>query len=156
MNSFQSLPGDTALNPADIPSRGVSPFELQEKLRLWLHGPQRLPTSECVVESEGMVTLPKECLAEMRLRDRNNPTVNLMSTNNPATVLLCERYSNLRRLLKQLESSTPIQDNGIIAVVEIQQALTYWLKVSQSCMPEMKNFQQWSKQYGLFQDGIGL
>ena len=121
------------------------------------------------MESEGTVTLSKECLAELRMRDRKNPTVNLMSTNNPATVLSCERYSNLRRLLrvtawvlkfvnavkknKPLESSTPIPDNGILAVVEIQQALTYWLKVSQSCMPEMKNFQQWSKQYG---DGSGL
>ena len=115
------------------------------------------------------MTLPKECLAEMRMRDRKNPMVNLMSTNNPATVLSCERYSNLRRLLrvtawvlrfvnavkknKPLESSAPIQDNGNLAVVEIQQALTYWLKVSPSCMP---NFQQWSKQYGLFRDGIGL
>lgn len=42
-------------NPADIPSRGVSSQELQDKMTLWLHGPS-IPTMDAFVE---MVTPPR-------------------------------------------------------------------------------------------------
>jgi hypothetical protein len=35
-------------------------------------------------------------------------------------------------------------------------ALAYWLKISQSSMPEMKKFGEWTNQFGLFQDSSGL
>ena len=36
-DSWRHCPG--VKNPADIPSRGVSPSEFREKLSLWMHGP---------------------------------------------------------------------------------------------------------------------
>ena len=39
---------------------------------------------------------------------------------------------------------------------EIHVALTYWLKIAQSSVQEMKKFGRWTDQFGLFQDSSGL
>ena len=118
------------------------------------------------------MTAPRECLVEMKTRDREKLTVNLLSSNVPVAVLPCENYGTLKKLLrvtacvlkfanvikkcKDRESSTSSRADHILKAKDVNLALTYWLKVSQSSMPEMKNFQLWSKQFGLFQDGSDL
>ena len=57
-DKWKHCPG--MLNPADIPSRGVSTDEMQEKIDLWLHGPENLETVD---------TLPEECAIEMKAKD---------------------------------------------------------------------------------------
>ena len=55
--SWRHCPG--AQNPADIPSRGVSLVELQEKLTFWLHGLQGPPLLRHL-ESEEAMTMPNK------------------------------------------------------------------------------------------------
>lgn len=68
--TWRHFPG--VQNPADIPSRGITPNELQEKLDLWLHGP---PTTRDIPEMEDMTTEPEEYLIEMKVKDRERQTV---------------------------------------------------------------------------------
>jgi len=167
--SWRYCPG--AQNPADIPSRGVFPFDLQEKLRLWLHGPQGSLHLRRHVESEEAMTMPRECLSEMKASDREELTVNLLTSNVSTTVLPCENFSSLTKLLRVTayilkfinvmkdrvhSSGASSQADCILTAEDIHLALTYWLKVSQSSLAHMKNFPLWGKQFGLFQDGAGL
>ena len=46
---------------------GVSPRELQEKLDLWLHG---IPTLQYMEEDGEVMTVPEDCLVEMKTRDK--------------------------------------------------------------------------------------
>ena len=39
---------------------------------------------------------------------------------------------------------------------DVSAALVYWLKVSQSALPQAKRFQLWSQQFGLFRDSSGI
>ena len=156
-------------NPADIPSRGVSSSELQEKLGLWLHGP---PTSNSPLpqEEEEMVP-PEQCLTEAKTGQETLTMILVSPTTQPA-VLQCGSYSSLTRLLRvtayvmkfvhALSNSDPIMAKGIVratptlTVDEINSALTYWLKMSQSPLPEASKFRKWTHQFGLFQDEAGL
>ena len=82
-------------NPADIPSRGVSSQEFQDKMMLWLHGPS-LPTQD---HSKKMVTPPRECISEMRTR-KDKSTTTLITQVFPTALLQCEDYSCLKRLIR--------------------------------------------------------
>ena len=53
-------------NPADMPSRGVSPKELEDSL-LWRHGPSWLLS----IPSDGQneeITMPEECVEEIKVK----------------------------------------------------------------------------------------
>lgn len=157
-------------NPADIPSRGASPIELQEKLDLWLHGPPTSTVPDFPMEIE---RTPEQCLAEMKAQDGAGITTNLLSSISSVAILPCEAHSNLIRLLRvtayvqrfasvlktRMSSSRatiPAPPSLTLTADEIHLALTYWLKTTQSTMPEMKKFKKWTDQFGLFQDSSGL
>ena len=157
-DSWRHCPGTE--NPADIPSRGVSPRELQEKLDLWLHGP---PILQCVEVPGEVMTMPEDCFTEMKMKDKEKLTLSLLSSGPPATILPCEDYSSLKKLLrvtayvlkfvtniKNPESNTTTQARSVLNSEDVHLALIYWLKASQVTMPEMKNFQQWSGQLASF------
>ena len=96
----------------------------------------------------------------------------LVSPTTQPAVLQCGSYSSLTRLLRvtayvmkfvhALNNSDPIMAKGIVpatptlTVDEINSALTYWLKISQSPLPEASKFRKWTHQFGLFQDEAGL
>ncbi len=165
---WRHCPG--AQNPADIPSRGVSLQELQDKMTLWLHGPSMLMKDHST-EPEEMVTLPEGCLAEMRVRKEESTTV-LATQALPIAVLPCENYSCLKRLirvtayiLKFVNSArahggnraiSPRQVNCVLTAGDLNVALTYWIKVSQLSMIGTRNFDQWKAQFGLYLDDTGI
>ena len=90
-----------------------------------------------------------------------NPT----STSCP---LQCEDYSSLRKLLrvtayvlkfvallKKIPEAGP-QPYGSLTITDLETALTYWLKLSQSSIPLTNNFEHLKHQFDLFQDDKGL
>ena len=46
------------------------------------------------------MSVPSGCLTEMKTRDREKLTVNLLSSNLPVAVLPCENYDTLKKLLR--------------------------------------------------------
>ena len=166
VSSWKHCPGTQ--NPADIPSRGVSPTELQGKLELWRHGPSWTAPTDTDTAVE-LMEPPKECIDEMRIRDRDKPTLNLLNTYSAEAVLVLGNYSSLRRLLRvtayvlkfvnaarRKDVAGASQSGCTLTAEGVQRAMVYWLKNSQLPMPVMKEFQQWQKQFGLFQDDHGL
>ena len=167
---WRHCPG--AHNPADIPSRGVSPLELREKQDLWLYGPAGIALSEDSTALEETANLPEECLIEMKARNCEKLTFNLLSSNEPNAIVMCEDYSSLKRLLRvtayvlkfvrllRRSQSPNSQQCGqatyLLSAEDIKAALMYWVRVSQSALPQMEKFQQWSKQFGLFKDSCGI
>ena len=166
--SWRHCPG--IQNPADIPSRGVSATELQGKMDLWLHGPQCL---EGCTEPEKQVleTFPRECLMEMKSKDREKVTFSMVNSNRP-TVVPCEDYSTLQRLLRvtayvlkfiriirkqqKPDSQQSTQPSAVLCAEDIAAALSYWLKMSQSTLPDKEQFPLWNQQFGLFKDSDGV
>lgn len=157
-------------NPADIPSRGASSQEFQNKLSLWLHGPNLLVTDHDMETGE-MVTTPPDCLAEMRVR-KEKPTTALATQTSLTSVLPCENYGCLSRLIrvtawiqkfinsarthKDHEAGSHCHADCALTAGDLGIALTYWIKVSQSSMPGLRDFEQWRTQFGLYQDDSGI
>ena len=167
--SWRHCPG--IQNPADIPSRGVSAADLQRKMSLWLHGSLHLDESMELGKLK-METLPKECLMEMKVRDREKVTVSMVSSNGHA-LLPCEDYSTLERLLRVTayvlkfirlirkpqrrdSQQSLLQSSTILCAEDMSAALGYWLKMSQSTLHNEEQFPLWSKQFGLFKDSNGV
>ena len=55
-------------NPADLPSRGLAPFELANS-KLWIHGPKWL-TGKDTVSCPETAPMPTECAEELRVAER--------------------------------------------------------------------------------------
>lgn len=165
-SSWKHCPGTQ--NPADIPSRGVSSRELEEKMTLWLHGPSEAMVDP-LIDSRHAEALPEECLAEMKTKKEKSHTT-LVTQSLPIVLLPCERYSCLRRLIRVTayilkfigavrvgaDGSSTTQTGSILTAQDLNSALTYWIKMSQLTMSEMKNFDQWKLQFGLYRDGSGI
>jgi hypothetical protein len=158
-------------NPADIPSRGASTSELSEKLELWLNGPSTIEPASELIESED-TGLSDDCLAELKAGNREKVTANLLSCNDTGMAISCQDYSNLRRLLRvtayvfkfikllrrsKVPDAQQSSSNGeILTTSDINAALVYWLRQSQSALPQSQSFHIWSIQFGLFMDHDGL
>ena len=97
---------------------------------------------------------------------------NLFSSNDSNVIVSCQDYSNLRRLLrvtayvlkfikllrrsKSPESQQSSWNDCILTTSDLNAALVYWLKESQSTLPQSESFQICSRQFGLFKDHNGL
>ena len=160
-DSWRHCPG--VKNPADIPSRGISPSEFREKLSLWMHGPTSLEGS---IQLE---SLPEECAIELKVKHSKKVTTSLLSTAKDDALISCENYSSLKKLLrvtayvfKFIQLTRPCQDvstqqpSRSLSTEDVEAALHYWLMESQLALPGTDKFEVWSKQFGLFKDPSGL
>ena len=86
-------------NPADLPSRGVSPLELSRNV-LWWSGPEWLSDGNSV-DDHSLPEFPNECLTEMRIKDRQAVHGMLAADHNAglSRVIDSKRFNTLDRLL---------------------------------------------------------
>ena len=85
-------------NPADVPSRGLTPKELATS-ELWMNGPDWL--SDDVICDSPLTPMPEECRTEMQASDPEK-TIGLLTTAgllNIGQLMKCEDFSSLRHLL---------------------------------------------------------
>ena len=66
------------------------------------------------------------------------------------------KFIRLVRRSKDPNSDQSCLTGCILTTEDVSAALVYWLKVSQSALPQAKRFQLWSQQFGLFRDSSGI
>ena len=147
-------------NPADLPSRGITPRELAES-DLWPTEPVWLKNADLGRSHHSQ--MPEECLVEVR-HDRTEVTHGLlMPVESPAIeqLLNCKDYSSLRRLLtvtahvlkfcytllSKVRSGPQDSPSDFRSAAEHR-----WIIASQHALTSDKNFSQFKLQFGLFQD----
>ena len=83
-----------AENPADIPSRGLSPREFQGELSYWLKGPGWL--RETLPNPQDSDELPEGCIDEAW--NKQGDTVSMSVITTPSRIIRVENYSLFRKL----------------------------------------------------------
>ena len=127
-------------NPADIPSRGLSPTELS-RCKLWQDGPEWLRTGiECNQSLLG-TDIPNECKMELKTikKDTHLHVLLAQQTGLVGHVVDSERYSTTRRLyrvtatvLKFIHLLKRQVTSAELSVDDITKAEELWIRESQS------------------------
>jgi len=156
-------------NPADIPSRGITPSELRSNT-IWRHGPSWLVNLSCepnLVEEEDLI-MPEACAVELRAVQPKSSHILLSSSESAdlACVVKLENFSKLNRLLRVTAyvlrfvklCISRVRKNGTslpkeITASEVMNAENLWVRESQRDLVKHKNFPTWRMQFGLFLDG---
>jgi hypothetical protein len=147
-------------NPADIPSRGLTPQELASS-QLWASGPTWLEESELdkTTDSE----MPEECLVEMK-REKMELTHGLLTSGDSPSIeriMSCEDFSSLRRLVSVTSLVlkfckillSKVRPSAVDTISNFETtAETLWIVASQGSLLNAKSFKQWKLEFGLFQD----
>ena len=162
-------------NPADVPSRGMSPSGMSECV-LWIDGPKWLIEYEETSEEEfNSAQLPEECLEEMKAGDKEKWQIEASSsllavaeTVGVAQVIKCEDYSDLQRLLRVTAlvlkftnivkslSRKDVKPQVELTRQDIAEAEMLWIKEIQRSLSKNPKFEIWKQQFGLFVDGQGI
>ena len=152
-------------NPADIPSRGITPAELVS-CKLWRHGPDWLVDMKTEFEED--LQIPEECLKEMRATHCNlaHSSSNNSELNKLGNIICCKNFSQLRRLLrvtayvirfvelcKSKLKDTNVKSRTELTASEITRAETLWVMESQRGLIVNKAFETWRRQFDLFLEG---
>ena len=152
-------------NPADLPSRGITPTELAGS-KLWRYGPNWLIHKQ-PHEEEDAIEMPDECLREIKVS--HHPIHNLIVTNNHScrngvgAVMSCEDYGSLQKLLritayvmrfidalKQAIERRIVTSTSELTASELARAERLWIIESQKCLEVDKHFLIWQRQFGLY------
>ena len=156
-------------NPADIPSRGMSPLELLANA-MWRDRPGIPLPSVWMFEDEGVQSeesMSPDCVAEFRASDRP-PTVGLLARDawGITNIVKIANFSKLSRLLgvvtrvltfcsnlkNRVYPDRPTKLDGN----ERKMAETLLIKNAQGSLRENKKFSQWEKQLRVFTDQDGV
>lgn len=152
------------LNPADAPSRGRTPLEFVND-SAWFNGPEWVLNSMGNHEdtSTQITQIPVECEPELKSKDRQSNTHNLLSNEEASvSVIKIDDYSDLRRLLRvtarvimfiaRLRKREDLKDMH----QSIAQAEILWVKEAQRLLISDQNFEVWKRQFDLFYDQDGI
>ena len=152
--SWRHCPGRE--NPADLPSRGLTPLELSASA-LWRRGPLWMGEGGDVPIPESM-DMPKDCALELN----PGPTVGI------GAVMRCQDFSSLSRLfrvttyvLKFARALIKVLNKGdggyrTADLSDSKEAERLWIVESQSAITQDKNFDTWKRQFNLFLDSQGI
>ena len=154
-------------NPADIPSRGITPLELSTRV-LWHVGPPWLgkgePSSSIGNEE---VQLPVECLSELRSKDQQLVHGLLMAgtATKLSQMIDCKKFGSFERLIS---TTALVLKFGRILLNKIRpnntkescdlkaEAEHRWILECQELAMCDKKFEHWRRQLDLFQDENGV
>ena len=154
-----------ALNPADLPSRGQSLIEFVNNKR-WFDGPDWLLTMEEPATKKPLLSMPHECLAE--LRKTPAPTPVLVSQADTKLSVSClieiQRFSDVERLWRVTayvllfpESLQKTDSSSRMSTQWLEKAERLWVKAAQADLRSDSKYEtSWKAQLGVFEDNNGL
>ena len=141
-------------NPADIPSRGLSPAELYVS-DLWRHGPSWLHEELSI--NLLPPDLPEACAKELKLS--NIFCLMTANTSHVSTIIDCQRYSSIHKLHRvtayALKFVSLFKNKGQsreLTVNDLTEARKLWISECQATLLKDKNFSTWKVQFNLYQD----
>jgi hypothetical protein len=166
---------NTAVNPADLPSRGAKATQLIEA-DTWWNGPTflKLPEEQWPTKPQG-TSQDEEAMKEVKTESKNKSTCTNLTTSLNASVGNCirlEEFSSSKKLFRvtayvirfiaklksQLPNLTEFQKSaeGALTVKELEHAETIWLREIQKPIVASDKFGQIKNSLGLFVDGTGV
>ena len=149
-------------NPADIPSRGITPTELA-RCKLWRYGPDWLIQRNLVLE-EDSCDIPEECLKEIK-GTHCYVTHTSQTTLDLDKIISYKNFCHLQRLLRvtgyilrfveRCKSRTRVSEmiETELTAEEVTKAETLWVKELQRELLKHKDFPNWKMQFDLFLEG---
>uniref|UniRef100_A0A1X7TD41 DUF5641 domain-containing protein n=1 Tax=Amphimedon queenslandica TaxID=400682 RepID=A0A1X7TD41_AMPQE len=143
------------VNPADLPSRGLKPDEL-EKNKDWFKGPDWL-TTDLNGEKASFEDMPSECIQELRACEKKTLGM-IVAASGLSQIINIQKYSCLGRVLRvTCHMLTFIARlRRMTASTVMLQAEVLWLREVQSSFQTERKFSDWKVQLGLFSDQNGL
>ena len=144
-------------NPADIPSRGLTPLDLSVN-QMWRNGPEWLKTSINVTPLSEEI--PELYVAELKTTSQG-VVHNLLATQPPSIgeLINIQRFSSVHRLyrttayvLKFLKLLRKRVKSPELTQADCSKAERLWILDAQSSVVQDQKFPRWKVQFGLFQD----
>ena len=165
LNCWNHCPG--LENPADIPSRGITPTQLASS-NLWWNGPSWLATQG---KPSG-----EEDVTEMKIKEEKaleNGTLSALlvhgTTNSLSNLINCKDYSRLDSLLrvtalvvkfvkvlKSRKEGDCVKKVPELTSRDIEEAQIRWIRELQCQMKSNGKFKTWNKELQLFTEKDGL